>query len=236
MYAYLLPFCATNYLMGIGAWSFYSRTNQEQITVGSLVGIVCFISSVCAMIGACEKSMISVNGKNFLWCRLLEYTLNAPLLTAIMAESFGVNPHKVLRLTSLTASYCLCGFGAVLSKRFWLKVYFVALGCLIYLFVTVRLLQVSRNPPHVSRVATINLYMSLISYPIVVFVWGASDVFELVDPKKEFFIETMLMVVIKTFSLLYVLGDEEYYKLSHQIWEAPQQTFYIARSVIYNHH
>lgn len=233
--AYLLPFFVMQYMMFIGCFSFYYHP-PDRITLGSLVGIVCWISAVCGMVGSVEKAMLTLDGtRKIIWCKYAEYAINTPMLTAIMCESWGVPPNKTLRLTSLSASYCLCGLGAILTTRLWLQIYFVLLGCVLCLFVGFCLIQVSRHPPSPSKVALINLYMMCISYPLVVLTWGMSDIFHIMTPAQEFLYETMLMVAIKTTALLYVIGDEEYYQLSNCIWELPQHVFYVARSLVYNH-
>jgi hypothetical protein len=78
--------------------------------------------------------------------------------------------------------------------------------------------------------------MMMISYPLVVVCWGLSDIFMVIDHRQQFFLETMLMVAIKTTALLYVLGDREWLTLSNCIWEAPGHVFYVARSVLFNRH
>jgi MFS family permease len=234
MYLYLLPFAVFNYMVALGFFSFYWG-RHEKIYVGSIVGVVCLVSAVCGMIGATEKATIQLNGQTFLWCRLMEYTINTPLLTATMGEAFGCESHKVLRLTSLSASYCLCGFGAVLTTRWWLKIYFVALGCLLCGFVSLRLIQVSRNPPYQSKVAQVNLVMMCISYPLVICTWGLTDIWRVMPPKHEILLETLLMIFIKTTAILYVVGDEEWLKIQNMMYELPSHIFYVARSILFNH-
>jgi bacteriorhodopsin len=235
LHVYILPFMVMNYMMAIGCWSLYHNP-PDRITIGSLVGVVCFVSAVCGMFGALEKAVAVVDGKSIIWCKYLEYSLNTPLLTAIMCESYGVDANKTMRLTSLTASYCLCGLGAVLTTRVWLRWYFVVVSLLTCAWVSFKLLQVAQSPPCESRVARLNVYMMMISYPLVVVCWGLSDIFMVIDHRQQFFLETMLMVAIKTTALLYVLGDREWLTLSNCIWEAPGHVFYVARSVLFNRH
>lgn len=235
IYPYILPLVIFHYMVGLSVFSFYYHP-KDRITAGSIVGIVCLVSAVCGIIGSVERGMITIdNGTHkILWCRLLEYTINSPMLMSIMCDSFGVTTDKNLRLTSLTCAYCLCGFAAVLSRRFWMKCYYVAFGCLLCLFVTYKMILVARNPPRVSRVAQVNLAMMLISYPLVVCTWGMYEIFDTIEPSYEMWIETILMVCIKSVALLYVIGDPEWRTIENQIWEFPQHCFFIARSILFN--
>jgi hypothetical protein len=156
------------------------------------------------------------------------------MLVAIMCESYGSPPHKTLRLASLTASYCICGIAAVMSQRLWVQAYFITLGSLICAFVTLRLIQLAQNPPHPSRVATANLVCMCLAYPVVVCLWGLSDIYQVMPVHHEFLIETILMVIIKTVAFLYCLTDAEYTGIQNMIWEVPGQAFFIARSVLFN--
>jgi bacteriorhodopsin len=190
------------------------------------------------MVGALEKAVAVIDGKTIIWCKYLEYTLNTPILTAVMCESYGVDHNKTMRLASLTASYCLMGLGALLATRIWLRWYFVIVSCLTCLWVSFRLLQVAQSPPCESRVGRLNVYMMCLSYPMVVCTWGLSDIFMVLNHRQQFFIETLLMVAIKSTALLYVLGDREWATVSNCIWELPGHVFYAARSVLFNlpHH
>ena len=222
-------------MMLMGFFAFYWH-KQDHITIGSIVGIVCWVSCFCAMIGSLDMAVIDVHGKPIIWTKYLEFCINCPMLVAIMCASYNASTHKTLRIASLTASYCICGIAAVATTRKWLQVYFLTIGCLICAFVTIRLLQIAQTSQRRSRVSDVNLALMCISYPIVVCLWGLSDIYQVISIHNEFFIETILMAIIKTTAILYCFTDEEYTSLQNIIWELPAQGFYVARSLVYNIH
>lgn len=234
---YLLPFGVMMYMLIIGTYSMYKKPREQAIGVASLTGLVCYISAVCGMFGATENNQLTLaDGRRFLFCKFGEWTANNPLLCCIMCNSYGVCPNKTLRLATLTAGYCLCGVGAVLTSRLWMKLYFLILGCLMCAIVTSKLYVISLNPPTESRVATVNLWMMILVYPMYVCTWSLSpDVFGVIDTHQEYIAELVLMCLVKTCALLYVVGDQEWLSISNCIWELPGHLFFIARSVVYRH-
>lgn len=231
---YFLSLASFVYFSFMGAFALHYQP-VDTITLGSLVGICCLLTAFNQMIGSTEKGNMSIDGRYVFVFKYLEWTVNTSLLTMMMCQSYGVPANLQLKLTSMTASYTLCGLGAVLTRRYWLKCFYMSLGAFIAVLVIARLFMISQNPVRPSRVATVNLYVMMLTFPLYCISSLSGDVFNMITHKQSFIIDMSLSIIVKTFAILYCLGDAEYTSAMNMIWECPANIFTVVRLVLTGH-
>lgn len=231
MYFYLLPFFCFIYFSALGFYCLV-HTKQEKLGSGSVVGFVCVVCAFCQLLGACEVNMMTVHGTHtIVYSKYLEWMLCTPLWCFLILDSYGVDAIGTAQGMIYSISFCVCGFCAALTSRFWIKIWLVIQGCFCCLVVLWILWRVAVHPPRESRVAKINLIMTSLTYPIFTLTWALGpDVFAVTSLRNEFIWESCLSLFLKTIALSYTLTTEEFNHFS----EWPSAVFTVARSVLLN--
>jgi bacteriorhodopsin len=107
----------------------------------------------------------------------------------------------------LTASFCLCGIIAAITRVLWAKVLLGTQGTIYSLIVIKHLLDHAFQETIVSRmnrINKVNIITTVFIWPLFVVTWGfGPDVYNIISGEQELIIETSLSLLLKSVSGLY---------------------------------
>jgi bacteriorhodopsin len=109
---------------------------------------------------------------------------------------------ETVTIVCLTIAFCFCGFIAALTSLLWAKIFLGMKGSLYASFVIYRLIKVLYQEH--SKVSHINIIMTIFVWPLYVATWGMGpDVFHVISGRREWIIQSILSILLKTISVSY---------------------------------
>lgn len=228
LYWFLLPLSIFLYYSAMAYYCLVHNLHKE-IGPGAVTGFVCLWTAFCAGLALTNTNMMEVDGKRINYGRFLEWTINTPLLTGLLLDGYGVDPVHVYQSMVFSLSFCISGLIASLTRLVWLQVLLGVEGTVCAGVVLLHMFRVARDPVKKSRVATVNLVMTVLTWPLFVLAWGMGpDIYAVIDHKHEFVYETSLSLALKTTAVLYSLTDVEF----DHLWEVPSCIFTTTRQAM----
>ncbi len=196
----------------LGLYSLYrgSFLNNGSYKSAAIHGIVCFINSFCCIMQYINLDLLFINEIRIKYLRYIEWTVCTPLMILEIALSSNLTSIQTMPIIVLSISFCLCGTIAAMTTIMWFKIVLGVQGTLYCIIVIYRLWKLTLEKIDFAtkdtRVAIANLLCATTIWPVFVVTWGLGpDVYQVINIKHEYIIDSVSSITLKTFALSFAL-------------------------------